>query len=327
VTSVPAAAIDLDYRIGYVRPGYDADIVVWDANPLSIGATPLQVFIDGLAQLKPLKTKESMGMTFTDPVSEAATREPKMRVRVEEKAKEDFCDKARKPKQKILVTGIKKTFLDNYPELAVSLQGTEGQNLTLVVDDGSVRCLGNSKACADAVAAVQDEDLVTLDLADGYILPGLTAMTSSLGMLEISTDPDTGDGFVDPLLDATDPSRISYAKYGVSLKGKAFARARMGGVTRAISPLAYMAGFMGGISAGILTSQEKTLLNGGVFQGDVALHVHLDSEAKVGGATMSSVVGTLRSVIESGKGKHNDTVYGKVATGKLPLVVMANNQV
>lgn len=35
VTSVPAKAIDIDDRVGYVRPGYDGDIVVWDSHPAS----------------------------------------------------------------------------------------------------------------------------------------------------------------------------------------------------------------------------------------------------------------------------------------------------
>jgi urease alpha subunit len=49
VTSTPAKALGLDDRIGYVREGYDADLVVWDAHPLSVGAAPLQVYIDGTA--------------------------------------------------------------------------------------------------------------------------------------------------------------------------------------------------------------------------------------------------------------------------------------
>ena len=28
-----------------------ADVVIWDSSPLSLGATPIQVFIDGIAQL------------------------------------------------------------------------------------------------------------------------------------------------------------------------------------------------------------------------------------------------------------------------------------
>ncbi|KAI1763494.1 hypothetical protein GGR53DRAFT_520936 [Hypoxylon sp. FL1150] len=45
--SVPARALGLGNRIGWVHPGYDADLVVWDSHPLTLGATPLQVVVDG----------------------------------------------------------------------------------------------------------------------------------------------------------------------------------------------------------------------------------------------------------------------------------------
>lgn len=48
VTSVPAKAIGLDHRVGSLKPGYDADVVIWDREPLTLGATPLQVFVDGI---------------------------------------------------------------------------------------------------------------------------------------------------------------------------------------------------------------------------------------------------------------------------------------
>jgi imidazolonepropionase-like amidohydrolase len=61
VTTVPAKAIGLDWRLGAVTVGLDADIVLWDSHPLNLGATPLQVFIDGIPQLEnqPLIPKSS----------------------------------------------------------------------------------------------------------------------------------------------------------------------------------------------------------------------------------------------------------------------------
>lgn len=52
VTSTPATILGYDHRIGFLKPGYDADVVIWDSHPLQIGATPKQVFIDGIPQLK-----------------------------------------------------------------------------------------------------------------------------------------------------------------------------------------------------------------------------------------------------------------------------------
>jgi imidazolonepropionase-like amidohydrolase len=51
VTTAPARASGLDWRLGAIGRGLDADIVLWDSHPLSLGATPRQVFIDGIPQL------------------------------------------------------------------------------------------------------------------------------------------------------------------------------------------------------------------------------------------------------------------------------------
>lgn len=39
VTSASAELLGLGERIGKVKAGFDADIVLWDSNPLSLGAT------------------------------------------------------------------------------------------------------------------------------------------------------------------------------------------------------------------------------------------------------------------------------------------------
>ena len=43
ITSAPAELLGLGERLGKVKAGFDADIVVWDSDPLSLGAAPLQV--------------------------------------------------------------------------------------------------------------------------------------------------------------------------------------------------------------------------------------------------------------------------------------------
>ncbi|QRW21800.1 amidohydrolase family protein [Rhizoctonia solani] len=51
LTSTPAQIAGYSHRLGYIKQGYDADIVIWDSHPLSLGATPQQVYIDGSPQL------------------------------------------------------------------------------------------------------------------------------------------------------------------------------------------------------------------------------------------------------------------------------------
>ncbi|KAG6891468.1 hypothetical protein C0992_006199 [Termitomyces sp. T32_za158] len=52
VTSHAAEVMGIGHRVGYIKKGMDADLVIWDSHPLALGATPVQVFIDGIPQLQ-----------------------------------------------------------------------------------------------------------------------------------------------------------------------------------------------------------------------------------------------------------------------------------
>lgn len=332
ITSIPAKAIDLDFRIGYVRPGFDADLVVWDAHPLSSGATPLQVFIDGRAQLEEAQVKESMGTTFTAADAGhagAGIIEPQTRFEVSDEQRESTCSQAYESGQSFVIDGIQKAFVDNYPELASKLAQVDNEPLKLIVEDGQIACFGPAAACAEAEGNVErnGKKALRLSLQNGHVVPGLTAVTRALGMSEIAMLDSTGDGQAAGQKIA-DPESLVYAKYGVWLDGKEFARARLGGVTRAISlPLADASGFVQGVSVEFLTSGKKSLTEGGIVRGDVALHLDLGDATKQSEGTVSNGIHHLRRLLADGKGKHNETVYGRVAAGELPLVIHCNNKV
>ena len=48
ITSVPAAMLGIDGRVGSLKPGKDADFSIFDGDPLSLAAKPLAVVIDGV---------------------------------------------------------------------------------------------------------------------------------------------------------------------------------------------------------------------------------------------------------------------------------------
>ena len=48
VTLNPAKMLHVDDRVGSVKVGKDADLVLWNDNPLSIYARPLQTYVDGI---------------------------------------------------------------------------------------------------------------------------------------------------------------------------------------------------------------------------------------------------------------------------------------
>ncbi len=53
ITRVPAEVIGLGHRVGTLAVGKDADIVLWGANPLHLGARPVRVWIDGVQVVGP----------------------------------------------------------------------------------------------------------------------------------------------------------------------------------------------------------------------------------------------------------------------------------
>lgn len=268
VTSVPARSLEIDHRVGFVRSGYDADIVVWDSHPLSVGATPLQVYIDGRATLDPKKVTESLAKVTTKKV--LMPKAPKQRKILESYVKEQLCGRLDGMTGRLFIRGIKESFLDHHPVIET---GSNPDNLTMVIQGGSIECFSN--VCHSATS-----DDTVIELEDGYVLPGLTAVSVSLGLLEIPSEDRTSDGTVGTQSSGSNAEDVIYAKYGVHLDGKNFKRARIGGVTRAISaPRA--GGFAGGVSTGIKTKEQKTLsLDDGIFQNEVALHFQVGQASK-----------------------------------------------
>ena len=267
VTSVPARSLEVDHRIGYVRPGYDADLVVWDSHPLSVGATALQVYIDGRATLDPKKVKDSLSTTVSESAQNSGA--PSMRKILQTDVKEELCSNLENFKNKITVSGIRKSYLDD----SLSSEA-DSSPFTMVVDGGKIICFDSHEKCSTA-----SSDGIVISLENGYVLPGLIATSVGFGLTEIPSIPGSSDGDVGSKSETLDFKNVVYAKYGVHLDGRGFTRARIAGVTRAVTaPLSN--GFAGGVSVGIKTSGKKTILDGGIFQDEIALHFTVGQDAK-----------------------------------------------
>lgn len=345
VTSVPAASLEIDDRVGHVRAGYDADIVVWDSHPLSIGATPRQVFIDGVATLDPAKVEA--GSVHVVVAQGVGAGKPAMRATMAPEEREELCSGSRDRGRGFVISGITTSFLDEFPELLAAGDGAahpaRGDNLTMVIADGKVACLGAGADCLAAATELRGGrdggNVTSIQLQNGHLSRGLIAVTSSLGIAEISTNPVTGDGIVKAA--AAGSAEVDHAKYGVSLggagsKSKTFARARLGGVTRAVQAPVTEGGLVVGVSTGMRTGVDSTLLNGGLFQEDVAMHVALGEDAKVNVGAVSVAIENLRGLIraggkkaleESGAADGDEDPWVLVANGSLPLVIKADSNV
>lgn len=338
MTSVPARSVQQDHRIGYVRPGYDADLVIWDDHPLQVGATPSEVFIDGRSALY---ESRSSGKLMHEAIRSSELYEaPVMRASITPDRKEDICGRAQGPNSKVLFTGIQEVLIDTPIHLA---QNTK--NLTLLVEDGQITCFAERSACVSSSGS--EDGLMQVKLNNGYITPGLVAFGNNIGIQSIPSESSTGDGSAAKSGDALNEQKaVHFAKYGVHFLGRAFTRARIGGVTRAISAPHSGASIIQGVSVGIRTSVNATILSGGIWKDDVALHFTIGQAAKGNLSrdqyidflkltcrilgddtpTVSSGIECLRQILEEGKTVESG-IYYQAARGLLPVVVRAFNEV
>ena len=171
--------------------------MLWDSHPLSLGATPKQVFIDGIAQFAHphIATKSASALKAPktpnfDQEAEAA---------VEHEGLPPLGPKESTPKA-ILFTNLTNAWLRKGNKIH-----TIFHDLTSATDRaerGVVGVVGGNIICITAKECKQFEFLATkiVDLEGGAIQPGLVTYGSGLGLQEIAMEKSTIDGPVfDPL--------------------------------------------------------------------------------------------------------------------------------
>jgi imidazolonepropionase-like amidohydrolase len=311
VTSKPAELLGLGDRIGKIKEGFDADMVVWDSDPLSVGATPVQVWIDGAKQFKdPIELKKPNAKPIVPNLDLA--EEPKM---VETG---DF----------VVFTGINYTYLSRWG--GPDSHGSPPQKLVAVVKNGKVACVGE---CFVEQDDARSHGAQVISLEDGYLTPPFTAFGSSLGLAEIDSESDTQDG-------PTPDDGITRAADGLLFGGKQLARAFEHGVARAISAPSSGGINAKGVSVGFRTDAKHSLDKDAIWKEEVGLHYVLTLSAK-GDKTpsISGAINLLRGKLLDAvndnssaeisaptKTQYEEKAYlKKVVSGAMPLILSAHS--
>ncbi|KAJ4002579.1 hypothetical protein NW752_001093 [Fusarium irregulare] len=299
VTSAPAELLGMGKRLGKVKPGFDADVVVWDSDPLSVGATPVQVWIDGTSQFEsPVELlKQEKAVASVKKVAEI----------VEEPSKLD----------NVFFTGVTKVLLED-DKTYESLE----QPVNVVVSKGKITCVGNCDSEFDAAAGT---GVKTIALENGYLTRAFTAVGGTLGLSEIDAESVTNNG--------PNPLIFSRAVDGLLLDSKKLHVAARYGVTRAISAPVFVGGATHfGTSVGFSTSALTSIEEGAVFAPDLAVHYTLDVNVR-GSTSYSAAFGGLRNKLLAAATSTNPVVnpfseeafLKKVVTGERVLALTINS--
>jgi hypothetical protein len=160
-----------------------------------LGATPSQVFIDGILQLK------SPHIVRKPQTFNSAPKVPNFDKEAEEAVEYDGLPPLKidmSQKNAILFTNLRSAFVrnDGHVENAFDSQG--GKLGVALVQNGKMICLGLRKSCDTLL--LPDADIHIVDLKGGEISPGLVSFGSPLGLSSIEAEGSTNDGPVyDPL--------------------------------------------------------------------------------------------------------------------------------
>ncbi|KAI4869823.1 amidohydrolase [Hypoxylon rubiginosum] len=302
VTTAPAERLGLGERIGKVKPGFDADIVVWDSDPLSVGATPIQVWIDGTAQFDD-------PVELTKPIIATPSLVPETAAVTDESITTD----------NVVFTGVSKSFLS-----FGSRQDSRSEDLTVTISRGKITCIG---ACEAELDIATKSGTRIIPLKNGYLTKPFTVFGSTLGLNAIDAESDTDNG--------SGPTIFSRAIDGLAFETKKLFYAQKYGVTRAISAPKYSSQMTHqGTSVGFRTAGKHALEKGAVFADDAAVHYTLDLHAKSGSTSISNAVNTLRHKLLEAIGTNATATadpfteaafLAKVVDGSLPLAVTTHS--
>lgn len=319
VTSVPAKVLGLDHRIGFIREGYDADLVIWDSHPLAIGATPTQVWIDGISQLQnPYVSAKPLAFQ-TAPSTPNFDKEAAAAIKYEGLPPLS----TRSPTTNVVVfTNVGSVFSKIGMEVQQVFSASSAGLGVAIVKAGELICYGPHTTCLHYVTSNEVE---WSDLDGGSICPALVSYGSPLGLEEIHDEKSTRDGVVlDPLVDRI-PGVLNGSEVIRAVDGLLFATrdallAYRAGVTSAVTAPASN-GLVAGLSTIFSTGAAHGLQAGAVVQDVAALHVSI-SHRWSGSPSVSTQIAALRNLLLH---SNDGTPFNQAAKGEIPLVVETAN--
>jgi len=316
VTTTPAIVMGQDHRVGYIKKGYDADIVVWDSHPLALGATPKQVWIDGIAQI------ESPYSSSKPRASQVLPDTPDFDKEAADAVKYDGLPPLEPTHSKastIVFANVSSVFVREKESIRQVLSEGNADSVA-VVQDARLVCSGSIVSCLDFMS---DADGTHVDLQGGSISPGLVTFGSPLGLQEINSEPSTGDGYAPDPLAGDLPSILGSSALIRAIDGllyetrDALLAYRSGVTTGIVAPKA--SGFLAGLSTVFSLGSKHKLELGAVIQNDAALHVsvHYGSSSP----SVSTQIAAIRALLLSPSNGTLSKWVSSIQKGESPLVI------
>ncbi|CCM02332.1 uncharacterized protein FIBRA_04424 [Fibroporia radiculosa] len=336
VTAMPASTAGMSHRIGILREGADADVVLWDTHPLQLGATPRKVWIDGILQVGADQEAIVIGKGKEDREFQETPRVPNWDKERRNAVKWEGLPPLTPAKEngRVVFHNVGELWVrDDSDELGIRevFNTLDGELVDVVVDGGKISCVG--KHCMGGINANS-----VIDLRGGSISPSLMTFGSPIGIEEIAGEVSTGDGATyDPFKVEVpqvlgDPGGLVMAADALQFGTRNAHIAHRAGVTYATSSLSKTTLFAGpssifaGLSVTFRTGAAHALERGAIIKHITALHVVIGRAAPYSTtpwASVSTQIATLRNLLLNGQPTSTETGkwFKKAAQGAIPLVI------
>ncbi|KAJ6616621.1 hypothetical protein B0H10DRAFT_2164595 [Mycena sp. CBHHK59/15] len=313
VTSTPAAALGVGWRVGTIAE----DLVIWGSHPLALGATPVQVYIDGIPQLKNASVSHK-SHAFED-VPQTPSREKEVKETIEYEGLPPL--EGRSVKGTALFVAVRNVWLQydaGIQPLVAPKEESIGTNLTVVVRAGKIECYAHVHDNSSCGSFAREANVEVVDLKGGSLAPGLSTFGSDLGLSEIMLEPSTTDGPVFDPLTMRVPSILGHsvirAVDGLRFGDRNSLYAYRSGVTTAVvAPMGN--GFLRGVATAFDLGSNNSMAKGAIVQEETSLHISLHSQMQ---ASVSTQMAALRKLL-SEEGATGPWL--RVRKGEIPLVI------
>ncbi|KAI0692573.1 hypothetical protein BC835DRAFT_1416500 [Cytidiella melzeri] len=353
VTSTPARAAGLLHRIGMLDEGTDADIVLWDSHPLHLGATPRQVWIDGIPQLghksptpspsDPLVVGPAKAGSFFGEAPLVPSYDAERREAFEWEGVPPLAPKVLQ-KGKVVLKNVNDVWIRGEEGVKERWSAKPGQKRgTVVLVNGAISCVGEEGWCLTGNGGNKGKEEIEIDLHGGSVGPGLMTFGSPIGIEEIAMELSTGDGF---LFDAFrgdvpailgDVGGLTRAVDALQFGTRNALIAHRAGVTFATSSLGKTSLFGGstviiaGLATTFRTAASHALESRAVIKPVTALRMYIGHPAPwitvAPVVSVSTQISALRRLLLNGVSDDQETGkwFKKAADGSIPLILEVGN--
>lgn len=326
VTSNAAITLGLDHRIGQAKEGYDADLVLWDRHPLALGASPVEVLIDGVVQKRKIGHDTLSGSSFLAKTPKQANFTEEIK-RVSVSRPEIIAWE--EPAFPVAKTKVGSVAFSNVSQVysldgekgarkIIAQSGNDAAPLSVLIAEGEVVCVAHDSSLCPNIGSANR----AINLNGGTLIPGAVAFGSPLGLADIMPEPSAGDGYSSGKFD--DSTFIPRAVDGLRFGGHDLRRAHASGVGTVVShPLSDGTGPLQGVAVHFDAGATSLFDKGSLRKAEVALYITIDhwqaSDEKA--MTVSQQITALRRSLLNPKKDATSDEWARVSNGTLPLIV------